>query len=569
MGVQYLTRFVEDNKLYSSINICEKIRENANAIIIFDVMGFVHLFGSCTDELNLGGRQHSYLRVFEKFVDELKKAGATLVFFCDGQLQPDRNDIWCSRRDNEFHDAMSLIGNSSNANQRKPKRFGCKTLSKSLTKLIEDKNYGDVLISTQVECDSSIAKYAAENKALAIVASDCDFLIYEGNAEWWDIKFIDMERMQANAYDPRKLRRFLHLTDDRQMKYVATIAGNDCTKSIINQKYINFKKIAQFCASLNPEHSDEEIFKKIEKYMRESMYVRANDARDCIIKSIKSYDINFNTTDIDPFDKYCSSNVLIYAFRNDAVFQYEVNFLDFNIRNHQTNQPYFNELLTVFCKLGGIILKDKSKSDPKLKIVSKYSMKEKYLRKIHQPIYPNDDVKFENLILEPSLNDDVKWNLLLWSIGIDAQLKFFLKKIPVEYVLTVLAIFFLHNKTQEIDHLQANAILKTQYDFLEKRKFLPSMKPNLNRESIRVGQLFNKTNTLLWDCFTVCGLKKFIQLDWFDGPYFGHILNRFQQADVYERDMKEIKESVTNINNFIVDDKRFQQKLDFHQNYNE
>lgn len=309
-------------------------------------MGFVHLFGSLdSTELNLGGRQHKYLWDFEQFVIKLKNAGASLIFFSDGQLQPDRNDVWCNRRDNEYRKAMSLIGE----NQTHPATFGCKTISKSFRKLIEDKNYGDIVISTQVECDLAIAKYAVENKALAIVASDCDFLIYEGNAEWWIVKSIEIDKMRAKTYDPRELRQFLRLTD-KQMKYFATIAGNDCTKPIINQKSIYFNKIAEFCATLRG--SDEEIIGTIERYMRRYMGVRANNASECIIKSIKSYDISFNTPEIDAINKYYSSNVLMYAFRNNAVFQYEVNFLDFNIRNHKTDLTYFDEILNVFRKLG-------------------------------------------------------------------------------------------------------------------------------------------------------------------------------------------------------------------------
>lgn len=52
-----------------------------------------------------------------------------------------------------------------------------------------------------------------------------------------------------------------------------------------------------------------------------------------------------------------------------------------------------------------------------------------------------DMLKIEDLIFDERV--DVKWNLLLWSIGMDSQLRFDLENIPERYVHTVLALKFL------------------------------------------------------------------------------------------------------------------------------
>lgn len=40
-------------------------------------------------------------------------------------------------------------------------------------------------------------------------------------------------------------------------------------------------------------------------------------------------------------------------------------------------------------------------------------------------------------------NIDIKWNSLLWSLGMDLQLRFHLESIPRRYIHTVLALTFL------------------------------------------------------------------------------------------------------------------------------
>lgn len=356
-------------------------------------MGFVHKFGSSAMELTLGGRQQIYLLEFEQFLIKLREAGATLAFFCDGQLQTDKSDEWCHRRDAEFHDTYQMISQNGATSKR---RFGCKTIVKSLMKTVEDKRYGHIVVSTQVDCDAAIAKYAVANNALAVVANDSDFVIFEGNFQWWEASSMSLRQMKAFRFERLKLREMFAL-NNKQMKYFATIAGNDFTKDIPMRKWMNFEKIATFCRSLRSDRSEDRIHKDIAKFMQ-------IDHRqiDAIATSIKSYDINFTVEPIGmPIDEYAARNVLIHAFRSAKIFQYEANFLDFEQRNNNNknnynknnNNAHFDTILDIFIdvfrKLGGILLKERAHENPLLKIVTKYSLHEKYTLKQHTPIYPN------------------------------------------------------------------------------------------------------------------------------------------------------------------------------------
>lgn len=229
-----------------------------------------------------------------------------------------------------------------------------------------------------------------------MVANDSDFLIFEGDFQWWDANSIQMYRMTAKCFEKQKLRQMLSLTND-QMKYLATIAGNDHTKHM-TMKPCDFIKVSNFCRSIDSKQSKLLIYREIEKYMLNERSVKID--MDAINQSIKSYDLNFEIEKSHTaIDDYCSANVLMYAFWNQAVFQYEVNFLDFKQRNKDVSnnefQLFLDTLLEVFCKLGGILLNQATHltMKPSLKIVTKYSLYENYMLREHTPIYPKGKSK--------------------------------------------------------------------------------------------------------------------------------------------------------------------------------
>lgn len=131
-----------------------------------------------------------------------------------------------------------------------------------------------------------------------------------------------------------------------------------------------------------------------------------------------------------------------------------------------------------------------------------------------------------------------------------------------------------------------DTVLIAQYHIQELRLEVNSVNTeisNIHKESVRFGQLFNRINTLIWDCLTVCGLESFIvsyynqslslihcsllcrifhfhiltvriyfgkfsffsshqQLDWYDGPYFNHLMQQFQQSEkMYKENIQKIE----------------------------
>lgn len=345
-------------------------------------MGFIHSFNEGKIEAQLGGRASVHLKQFKQFLDKLQKAGASLVFFCDGQLHSNKVDEWCRRRNREFTDSFNIMENDI-----KP-RTTCKAIVKSCLKLIEDNNYGKIIISTDVDCDAAIAQYANEHNAFAIFASDSDYLIFEGAFQFWYTTKLDWKRMRVGQFNRSKLREELQLNFE-QMKIFATIAGNDFTNNIRGKSHQTFIQDAKFCRSLKCE-TDAELHKAIAKYIKINRKIYGSDL-EAIENSIKSYQIDFELPNqTDQIIKHCMSNVLMYAFYTNQNFQYDVNFLDFKQRIISSDRLFIDILLKVFRKLGGILLFNKeNRSDASLKIVTKYNLNEEYMLKKHTPIYPD------------------------------------------------------------------------------------------------------------------------------------------------------------------------------------
>lgn len=355
-------------------------------------MGFVHNFGKNKIELNLGGKQWQYLNTFERFVTRLIETGANLLFVCDGQLQPNRMNVWCQRRNTEYFESIGCIEGSTTENVVArtflKRRFGCKAIAKSLNKLIEDKKYGNVIVSTQIDCDLAIAQHATERSVLAVITSDSDFLIFDGPFQWWHSNSMDMDNMTVNYFDRIELLKLLNVSRE-EMIYLATIAGNDHTSCLV-RKPPNFIEIAEFCRSL--DKSSETIHEDIVQYMQIDNRMSRNEAIECVTKSIESYDLNaiVEPTESTEMDKYCANNEMMFAFRNQQVFQYPMNFVDFKHRNFRRHNyhPFAYTLLDTFRKLAGIMLKNVDHRDATLKIVTKYAFGEEYKLRLLTPIYP-------------------------------------------------------------------------------------------------------------------------------------------------------------------------------------
>lgn len=364
--------------------------DNLHPIIIFDVMGFIHAFTQTNDESILGGRHNIYIELATNFFQMLTEHGAKLVFFCDGHLQQSRIDVWCNRRDREYKESQVILSEIDAGRYRCNDRYSHRGSKYFVNSLLETaKLYGTVIVSTERDCDSIAAQYATQNDALAILASDSDYLIYEGNWQHWHVDTIDMMQCTVKRFNRNALIANLNLTRD-QMKVFASIAGNDYTNSLRSyRREMDFRTVANFCRTLTPTQNDS-FYRKIAEYISDGKQMKI-DSIEIIKESIESYDINFELgTDIDNLELYASGNVLMYAILKNGIFQYHVNYVDFTHMNNNNNnkENILEKILNSMRRLAGILLYDKKTDRQYFKLMTKHSPETKYELTHEIPEYP-------------------------------------------------------------------------------------------------------------------------------------------------------------------------------------
>lgn len=377
-------------------------------------MGVIHSLGGSFTELLCGGRHNVYLDKIEGLFKRLVKHDAKLVFFCDGQLQLTRVDEWSRRRNAEYKEfmcALDQIDRGTDVFQLNGRRHRvCKNVVGSI--LCIARNYGEVIISTDCDCDAALAQYAVRNKALAVVANDSDYLIFEGDWQHWHAESLNFDKLQVMRYGRQELSDFLCLTR-REMHLFATLVGNDYMKpgpyrvDFGHPKRLRFRRMADYVISLNIFRFDElseTFFERtcIDLFGRTN---RLDNAIAMMRMSIKSYDIEFDMpTTKDRLLDYAAENVLMSAILYDGIFQYDLNFIDFRSENNNNAEKSFTDaILPVFSRLAGILLQHLWVQDkvPVLKICIKPSSKDDYALQCIAPIYPKRKCF--------NYNDNMKW----------------------------------------------------------------------------------------------------------------------------------------------------------------
>jgi hypothetical protein len=224
--------------------------------------------------------------------------GADLVFFVDGPEQEEKWKTWIKRKEQKSSFKQLLEHDADNGLLLEDlvSKYGNEILFAStlLRKKIA-KKYGRCFVSYTNDADLEMASYATKNDALAILTSDTDFLIYEGNWRLWSTKDLNLENMTTMEFNRNALRTSLDLTFE-QMKLFASLAGNDI---------LRYEEVQHFHKKLG---NNKEKFWNIAAYVRKFLWpisqngiksiVRdlsewryRQDLEDELAKSIKSYDI--------------------------------------------------------------------------------------------------------------------------------------------------------------------------------------------------------------------------------------------------------------------------------------
>lgn len=363
-------------------------------------MGFIHAFSGSASELLCGGRHNVYLEKMDRFCHGLVEHGAKLVFFCDGQLTTGRINEWRRRKNEEYVKSMRILGEIDMgvpvARLTPIHQRTCKKFAGSLLQIAEC--YGDVIISTDFDCDAAIAQYAERNDALAVVATDSDNLIYEGKWQYWYATTLHLEALSVVRYGRQELLAHLKLSRN-EMKLFASLLGNDYMKP--GQFKIDFGQHSQRFLNIR----DYLLMQQVPFHMNDAFYLRLckdlfgnqlDTYVDMMRASVKSYSIDFEMPQGGTsLERYTVKNVLMSALLGGGILQYELNFIEYGTNNNNIGKSFTVALLPAIKRLAGILLQHRANNEsqpvPSFNMVIKLSQLVNYELQTIAPTYPEGE----------------------------------------------------------------------------------------------------------------------------------------------------------------------------------
>lgn len=170
---------------------------------------------------------------------------------------------------------------------------------------------------------------------------------------------------------------------------------------------------------------------------------------------------------------------------------------------------YFEICAEMFQRQAGIILVNSSTPNARLTINTKLSYCRKYEKITLPPIHPPFEIPLlEELYSDDPKFDDLRLNLLKWTISWEKLKDFDLRANPGNYMIDILTITFMAQKGI-VSPVEADLLLWTVKN-VENRTVPSGIKPPraLNERAFRIAFLYVKLFANVARSIEACGLKK-------------------------------------------------------------
>lgn len=346
-----------------------------------------------------GGRHKIALNTFEKFLQVLKSADISLVFFSALTIQKDKIEEWLSRRNQEFNTYSSLY---YLINDGKPIE-SIITTNKCLNSTIYGmemiaKKYGELFYSVKFDCDLEIAHYAKNNDVIAIISNNMDFLLIDGSWRLWssdDIRITSSSQLKTIEYEKNienicKLYKY-------QLPLFATLLGNDFTLKYYDELLdfhnslgpIVYKihSVARYVRKVgNATVSDDDIQEIVEKIFGKADY----DKHQLIRTSINSYNIKVPPTIIDDPLERSLINTNMYRTYHATMSPIQGIVLPFYDMRGCKKLANISELLSDWLKRRiGVLKQQKNDTADTFTLLAMKDPEEDFVASLESPIYPN------------------------------------------------------------------------------------------------------------------------------------------------------------------------------------
>lgn len=366
---------------------------------MIDAAGILYLTEKHRDDLICGGRSQRNYELFDNFFSDLTSFGAKVVVFADLNVQEEKSRQWLDRRNQEYQESCDTL--DSIARGRKVMDIvRMQSRSKALTSARhaiyeQAKKHGELYFAIKHDCDAELAKYARDNKALAMIGNDSDFLIFEGDWEYWSASDMNIDNYTTLAYNRRVLIDNLRLTY-KQMPVFATLMSNDHTKfmndqlrdfhSSLGKMFQKWQNMAVYVRNLNKSSFDlnEDDIAKISKRVFGAW--DSMEAREMITNGIQSYNLDFVVhRETDPVLQKVVGRPDLYKMLTSPILTLTVTMYDMRVKI--AGKSYTDVAAELTQKCVGVLFQER---DPKytFTLFGIWNHAEKWCSKKLKPIFP-------------------------------------------------------------------------------------------------------------------------------------------------------------------------------------
>lgn len=346
-----------------------------------------------------GGRHKIALNTFEHFLQTLKSADISLVFFSALSIQKNKVDEWLSRRNQEFNTYSTLYYLINDGKSIDSIITGNKYLNSTIYGMeMIAKKYGELFYGVKFDCDLEIAHFAKNNDVIAIISNNLDFLLIDGTWRLWssdDIRITSSNQLKTIEYE-KNIENVCQLYK-YQLPLFATLLGNDFTLKYYDE-LVDFHNslgplvykihcVARYVRRVcNAKLSDDDIKEIVEKIFGKDY----NDKHQLIKTSIDSYTINIPPTIIDdPLEKSLM-NTDMYRSYMATMSPVQGIILPFYDKRGCKKIANLSDMLADWLKRRIGVLKQQNKNTvDTFTLLAMNDFEEDFEASLENPIYPN------------------------------------------------------------------------------------------------------------------------------------------------------------------------------------
>uniref|UniRef100_A0A1B6EQN2 Constitutive coactivator of peroxisome proliferator-activated receptor gamma n=1 Tax=Cuerna arida TaxID=1464854 RepID=A0A1B6EQN2_9HEMI len=592
MGVRGLQTYLE--KCCSSaspmVRIPELVSEyrkrssNKEVVIVVDGYNFLcTLYGDL--EWIGGGQLKQFGEKAKKFVQAFENKGINLIFYFGGHPHTDKLQNWTDKKYASLNDVYHVFNELSHGTPTKDIPKSCFHLPPGLRELaIFEANYGCEVYQSFMDCDKEIAEYAKTHNVFAILAQRSDYVIMDtGNALYFSLKHLDLEKMTTRLYDRQELARFLEIQPS-QLPLLATLIGNN----ILPSHYLKqFQHTITRQRDLSRNISFTTLFPSVARYirylpldkdqLRNKLPEIARTVLGCasrvseITVSLQSYETTPNGEnniegregDDDPWSrvmtearrrhKYNLNPGCIFSVMSGLHFESSTTLEDYR----QDDLPSFIKMTQpIRERIYGILLQEKPLSESGVHLVPELCMAGprsvdnlNYVPAV-PPASPHPGLL--KLWLDEGELLATRWHLFVSSVSPDLNVSRVRDALPPYLVIPTVLLFYINKlkclETCEIDAMLATAVCLKYYD-VERLAKLPS--DPISSRGVRVANLIMRSTFILKILLASCGYplstKETSPYLYFDGKLFQM---KFNEAKANQHHIQLCEEKMDALTDF-------------------